>query len=191
MIVMLLLISASLFYRFYQYYVLYDMERFCKSLTGNAYALFLGSTLKLVNQPISPWAASRIAAIIGMSGISLILVAIMSDYWMMTECIWAPVVAAFTSLPLITGSAAQGNWILELSFFRRVGRVSYSFYLWHHVLFWLSGLFNHMNIPAFGIVCMSWMIADISTIYFEEPIREAFRSSPWFKSQKEKLSQLK
>jgi peptidoglycan/LPS O-acetylase OafA/YrhL len=163
-----------------------DSDMMSKSLLANSYALVAGSCLRLLPSP--SWMHTPKAAYVGQILFVITVLCMRVDAWAYSGCIYGPFSAVIATLLTITGSVAGGNWILETSLLRHFGRISYTLYLWHHVFLWLIGSFNQVNIHSVGAICISYLIAETSTIYIEEPIRERFKSTQWFKMQKQKVA---
>lgn len=179
------ILTVSFVYR-YNMFLIGDFAMMSKSLSANSYALVAGSCLRLL--PIPSLMHSRKTAYIGQLLFVLTVLAVRANLWTIYVCMYGPLMAVIATLMTITGSVAGGNWILEAPVLRYFGRVSYSLYLWHHVLLWLSGTFNQVSIQSVGVIGLSWIVAETSTIYIEEPIREYFKDSAWFKQQKRKIA---
>jgi peptidoglycan/LPS O-acetylase OafA/YrhL len=183
----LFLIGLSVIYRL-RMFAIKDMDLMSKSLSANAYALLAGSALQLCWQPLPKWTSHRWAGYTGQIMFVGVVMALRVDSIVYSGAIWGPFITTIATMLVVLASAGEGNFVLEHNILRYMGRTSYSCYLWHHVLLWLTGLFNQVTIPAMGVVCLSMAIAHYSTIYFEEPIRELYKETSWFKEQKQKLS---
>jgi peptidoglycan/LPS O-acetylase OafA/YrhL len=177
--------TVSFVYR-YNMFLIGDFAMMSKSLSANSYALVAGSCLRLL--PVPSTMHSRNTAYVGQILFVLTVLAVRANFWPIYVCMYGPFMAVIATLMTVAGSVAGGNWILEAPILRHFGRVSYSLYLWHHVLLWLSGTFNQVTIHSIGVVSLSWIVAEISTIYIEEPIREYFKETNWFKQQKRKIA---
>lgn len=182
-----LLFFISIFYRL-DMFMRGDMDMMSKSLLANSYALIAGTSLRLLWQPLPQWAYHRYTCYAGQLLFALTVLAMRVDAWAYGGAIYGPFLTVPATLMAITGSVQAGNWILEVGLLRHLGRVSYSLYLWHHVFLWFIGAFNQITIQACGAVALSWIIAETSTIYMEEPLRELFKSTSWFKEQRRKVA---
>jgi peptidoglycan/LPS O-acetylase OafA/YrhL len=80
-----------------------------------------------------------------------------------------PYIALVVSLFLIGGSI-KGIWLFEIHALRFMGKVSYSWFLFQvpllEVIGWPRGY------VAVAVSCMAYVMATVSTLYIEEPIRD-------------------
>jgi peptidoglycan/LPS O-acetylase OafA/YrhL len=76
---------------------------------------------------------------------------------------------------LMVAGAANSSRVLELPLVRFTGRISYALYLWHVPLFRLSGT-TYAGNPTLAWIALAGVLAVISTLALEEPLRRAWRS---------------
>lgn len=140
------------------------------SLPTNAYALLLGAAFRCVPTPLALRRPS--AARIGWTGYLLVVGAI----WLIPHSIAiSPILAAICTVPIIFGSL-PGSRFLDLRPVRFLGRISYAWYLWHWPVLWLAGAL-HDPVPAALLAMVSMLIASVSTILIEEPLRHRYRAA--------------
>jgi peptidoglycan/LPS O-acetylase OafA/YrhL len=185
---LLLVMMFSIIYRWRMFHIK-DMDLMSKSLSANAYALISGSLLTFNWTSLSPKIMRRW---VGNAGIILFLATVAllrHDGLVYSGAIWGPFTTVVAAIITIIGCVEHGNYFLELQILRYLGRISYSLYLWHHVLLWFGGLFNQVTIASVSVMSFSFIIAHCSTVYFEEPLRERFKQTTWFKAQKANLAE--
>lgn len=83
-----------------------------------------------------------------------------------------------TLLLLASGEGRGQGWVsrfLTRSFFLRVGRVSYGWYLWHWPLFVFARIWNWGSEPSLPVrilcVGLSYGLAELSLKFWEDPVR--------------------
>jgi peptidoglycan/LPS O-acetylase OafA/YrhL len=87
--------------------------------------------------------------------------------------VYGPLVATPAAVLLVAG-AAHGNRVLELPALRFAGRISYAVYLWHVPLLRLTGT-TYGRADAVLPVTAAFVLAVVSTLVVEEPLRHAWR----------------
>ena len=156
------------------------------SLPTRAWQLALGGLVALTS---GRWGrmTSRTAAVTGWSGLAMILVACT---WLSATTLYPGTAALLPTLGavLVIGAgcatAAQGaGRILGLSPIRAIGRISYSWYLWHWpVLLLVPVLLGHpLGLPArLAMALASAALAALTLRFIENPLRFAprVRNSP-------------
>jgi peptidoglycan/LPS O-acetylase OafA/YrhL len=138
------------------------------SLPSNAYALLGGCALGLAGRP--PWLRPALATT---TGLVLVVGAIVLTPAIPRQALGATIVVAAGALLLLAG-AVDGNRVLESRVLRFVGRVSYAWYLWHWPLLVLAGS-EFSPLRAVPCVVLSFVIAVVSTLVIEEPLRRRWR----------------
>ncbi|WP_246224584.1 acyltransferase family protein [Mycolicibacterium anyangense] len=157
------------------------------SLPTRAWQLALGGMIALTAgrwRQLSP----RAAAVVGWSGLAMILVACT----VLTESTLYPGSAAL--LPTVGSALVIGagcalpaggcGQLLGLAPMRAIGRISYSWYLWHWpVLVLAPALVGHpLSLPArLAAAALSGVLAVLTLRYLENPLRFAtkIRTSAW------------
>jgi peptidoglycan/LPS O-acetylase OafA/YrhL len=135
-------------------------------LPMHAYALLAGCLLALVG-PL-PWRWWMLPA--GAAGLAAsVRVAPHLD----RIYVYGPMLATPAAVLLVM-AAVHGSRLLELLPLRLIGRISYAVYLWHVPLLRLSGTIYHRS-AAIPTVGLSVVVATLSTLVLEEPLRRAWR----------------
>ena len=137
------------------------------SLPSNAFALLAGCALAVLPLPgLARWWWTAA----GVAGLALSLFVVpslpMGDYL-------SPLTVV-GSAALLVVSLRSGDALFGSRPFRYLGRVSYSWYLWHWPLMWFTGTLGH---PVAGslVALGSLGVAAASTHRLEEPLRRAWR----------------
>ncbi|MCX2933573.1 acyltransferase family protein [Mycobacterium sp. CVI_P3] len=157
------------------------------SLPTRAWQLAIGGLVALTAigwQRLSP----RIAAVVGWTGLGMILLACV---WLSPTTLYPGTAALLptvgTALLIGAGCATADHGagrLLGLSPMRAIGRISYSWYLWHWpVLILAPFLLGHpLGLAArLGVAALSAVLAWLTMRYLENPLRFApkIRSSAW------------
>jgi peptidoglycan/LPS O-acetylase OafA/YrhL len=89
---------------------------------------------------------------------------------------WSDPIAAICTVLIICGvqDARGGPRFLESQFFRFIGKISYAWYLWQLPIMLNLGGLKSGNGIAYGSTAIAFMVAIVSTVYVEEPIRAAY-----------------
>lgn len=87
--------------------------------------------------------------------------------------VYGPMLATPPAVLVVAGAATSSR-ILELRFLRFTGRISYALYLWHVPLFRLSGT-TYARAIALPWIALAAVLATVSTLALEEPLRRAWR----------------
>ena len=142
-------------------------------LPTRAWELFAGSLLSMVKLPPPRFRSVQ-------NALSLIAIALLiGSIWLYSPSIVFPGLTALppvlgTVLIIWLGSSGPASRVLTLRPLRFVGRVSYSFYLWHFPLlaFVAYALVQHDR-HVFQIVALliAFLAAILSTLLLEEPLR--------------------
>jgi peptidoglycan/LPS O-acetylase OafA/YrhL len=157
------------------------------SLPTRAWQLAIGGLIALT---AGQWRrlAALPAAIMGWAGLALILVACT---WLSPTTLYPGTAALLPTLgaALVIGvgcaAPSQGcGWLLGQSPMRAIGRISYSWYLWHWpVLILAPFVLGHpLGLPArVAAALLSAGLAWLTLRYLENPLRFApkIRNSPW------------
>src|SRR6478672_5716482 len=157
------------------------------SLPTRAWQLAIGGLIALT---AGQWRrlAALPAAIMGWAGLALILVACT---WLSPTTLYPGTAALLPTLgaALVIGAGcaapSQGcGWLLGQSPMRAIGRISYSWYLWHWpVLILAPFVLGHpLGLPArVAAALLSAGLAWLTLRYLENPLRFApkIRNSPW------------
>jgi peptidoglycan/LPS O-acetylase OafA/YrhL len=145
------------------------------------YKMLLGSLVRL--SPSVDVLRKRYTAWVGFSILTLSLVACIPktaydlqqiglDSQYFGYLIFIEPTACFSAVLIIVGSL-DGNSFLESRFLRFIGRISYPLYLYQmpilHIKNWPRGW------DAVSLSSLALVAATVSTLYLEEPLREAYR----------------
>jgi peptidoglycan/LPS O-acetylase OafA/YrhL len=149
------------------------------STFGRAWELALGAMLALLGVVKLPRPA---AALIGWLGLAAIVYACIA----FTATTPFPGVAALvptlgTAALILAGSSLYAKragapaWLLSLPPVRHVGRVSYSWYLWHWpFLIFAAALFGPLSVAAgLAVVAVAWVPSAASHWLIEDPVRRS------------------
>lgn len=161
---------------------------------SNVWKMLFGASLRLISIP--EWVKKRSTSYIGLVGFISILLLAYQDQpsydhiakgWkeaIRPTLLWADfLTATSTSLILCSVSAPKGgNWLLEGSLVRFLGRVSYAWYLWQVPILELIGW--KRGWLGFWSTAVAFCIAMISTIYIEEPINIGWKNWKHRRDQK-------
>ena len=88
--------------------------------------------------------------------------------------VYGPLLATPAAVLLVAGAGTPSR-VLEPAPLRFVGRISYALYLWHVPLLRLSGT-TYAGLPALPWIALAGVLAIISTLLVEEPLRRAWRT---------------
>ena len=100
-------------------------------------------------------------------------------YLQILQLIWVP------SLIMVVLSTKWINWFFSLRFFRWLGALSYSVYLWHfpvliaiHIVMFINGERDwNVNLIAYAIwIAATLLISHFSCYFFEQPIQKYIRT---------------
>jgi peptidoglycan/LPS O-acetylase OafA/YrhL len=147
------------------------------STFGRAWELGLGAALALIGTVRLPRA---MAAAIGWAGLAAILYATVSfDATTPFPGTSALLPTVGTACLILAGSSvfavAKGApaALLSLRPVRHVGRISYSWYLWHWpALIFAAALWGPLSVAAgLAVVAVSWIPAVVSHVLVEDPVR--------------------
>jgi peptidoglycan/LPS O-acetylase OafA/YrhL len=149
------------------------------STFGRAWELALGAMLALLGVVKLP---RRAAAAIGWLGLGAIVYASLA----FTATTPFPGVAALiptfgAAALILAGSSIYAQragapaWLLSLRPVRHIGRVSYSWYLWHWpFLVFAAALFGPLSVAAgLAVVAVAWVPSVLSHWLIEDPVRRA------------------
>ncbi len=148
------------------------------STLGRAWELALGASLALLGAVRLP---GRLAAALGWAGLAAIAYAVFAfDSGTPFPGLAALVPTLGTAALILAGSAtyaaaASPSRALSLSPVRYVGRISYSWYLWHWpALVFAVALWGPLSVPAgLAVVAASWVPTALSHRWIEEPVRRS------------------
>lgn len=139
------------------------------SLATNLAKMLLGASMRLL--PIPQVLCSTVSGYVGLAG--LIWVSCGAYFQWYDGLAWSDTLAAIFTVPTILGSL-NGNFILENSLLRTLGRASYAWYIWQDPILFSSGQYRK-NYTAFTDTCFALLVALFSTHYIEEPLRNIYR----------------
>ena len=88
--------------------------------------------------------------------------------------VYGPMLATPAAVLMVAG-ALPGDRLLETPPFRFTGRISYAAYLWHVPLLRLTGT-TYARVAAIAPLVLAVVVATVSTLIVEEPLRRAWRS---------------
>lgn len=174
--IMVSLILASFFSRQYagMGYPTYWFQSWNRGFMSNIYKMLFGSSFRLL--PFPRYLTQRKYSYYG---ISLIPVTLIWTYlynenpWKMTT-LASDLIASAAAMLMILGSLDSGNPILESTCLRFMGRLSYALYLWTTIMVDVDGqMFG--GYQAVLRESLGFIIAFISTIFLEEPLRRCYR----------------
>jgi peptidoglycan/LPS O-acetylase OafA/YrhL len=135
-------------------------------LPMHVYALLSGCALALIGPAVArPWmlptgAVALLGALVVAPGFTQIYV-------------YGPMLATPAAVLLVAGASGPSR-VLEVRPLRFTGRISYAVYLWHVPLLRLSGT-TYAGVAALPYVALSVVLAVLSTLLLEEPLRRAWR----------------
>jgi peptidoglycan/LPS O-acetylase OafA/YrhL len=135
-------------------------------LPMHAYALLSGCALALLGPLRSRWWLLPVGCV-GLVASIHVAPSFTQIY------VYGPLIATPAAVLLVAG-AVHGNWLLELPPLRFVGRISYAVYLWHVPLLRLTGT-TYDRSAALRPVGIAFLVAVLSTLLLEEPLRRAWR----------------
>lgn len=140
------------------------------NISTNAYALLAGCGLALL-APTLPRRVPRWVIVDGSLVAFVLLLGVSAR--LPLAYVTTPVLAVVPACPLLL-ALCDGDPLFAWAPSQFVGRVSYSWYLWHVPLLWLTGTTYH---PARGLLwcAVALLIATVSTLFVEEPIRSWWR----------------
>lgn len=143
-----------------------------KSFGANFWGLVFGSSLRFVRIPLAM--QSTYTVYLGVAIILWTYVKISHLYRFLDQ----DVLSSTAAILIIIGAYGNGsnNALLSCHPIRFIGRVSYSWYLFHMPLLTIYGMRGKNDIGAWSISTASLVIAMASTIYLEEPLRSYARS---------------
>ena len=142
----------------------------------NAWKMFLGCSARLLPMPTvftNKW--------VGMGALLGLFIDIYAQGWWLEakglvvfprDAWWFEMFSGILILLVVMGSI-HGNPILETRFFRFMGRISYSWYLWQHPLLLILGGWRNGH---WEITALAFMIAVFTTFIIEEPIRDKYHA---------------
>lgn len=142
------------------------------NLSTNVYALIAGGLTAILRDRLTP-----VARLVALPAVLLSILMVALGPHVPYATFTTPVVVAAGTVPLIL-VALRGVPALEAGYLTFTGRISYSLYLWHWPLLWLTGLlFAYQREPAavIGVLALSIAISYLSTRYLEEPLRQRWR----------------
>jgi peptidoglycan/LPS O-acetylase OafA/YrhL len=148
------------------------------STLGRAWELGLGASLALLGAVRMPgWTA----ATLGWAGLAAIVYAILAfDSETPFPGLAALVPTLGTAALILAGAAgragaASPSRALSLAPVRYVGRISYSWYLWHWpALVFAAALWGPLSVPAsLAVLAASWIPTELSHRWVEEPFRSS------------------
>jgi peptidoglycan/LPS O-acetylase OafA/YrhL len=149
------------------------------STFGRAWELALGAMLALIGVVKLH---RHLAAAIGWLGVAAIVYASLSFTATTPFPGSAALIPTLGAAALIfAGSVASGKgtlapaWVLSLAPIRHIGRVSYSWYLWHWpFLVFAATLFGPLSVAAgLAVVAVSWLPSVASHWLIEDPVRRS------------------
>jgi peptidoglycan/LPS O-acetylase OafA/YrhL len=149
------------------------------STFARAWELALGAGLALLGTVKMP---RRAAAAIGWVGLAAIVYATFA-YTATTQfpgiaalipCLGAAALI-FAGSSVFAKPAWAPAWVLSLAPVRHIGRVSYSWYLWHWpFLVFAAAIWGPLSVAAgLAVVAVSWVPAYASHLLIEDPVRRA------------------
>ncbi|MGP4111147.1 SGNH hydrolase domain-containing protein [Streptomyces sp. 4N509B] len=147
--------------------------------TARAWELAAGGLLALV--PAARWQrlGRHVALALGVGGVAALVLAV---YGLTEESPfpgpWAALPVAGTAAVIAAGSITQATpvgWLLATRPMRAVGRVSYSWYLWHWPLVVLATAWQGRlpSILLLTVVVLAWVPAYLTYRLVETPVRRA------------------
>ena len=135
-------------------------------LPMHAYALLSGCGLALLGPMASrPWMLP--AGAVALAGSLAVAPGFTQIY------VYGPMLATPAAVLLVAGASDRSR-VLELAPLRFTGRISYAVYLWHVPLLRLSGT-TYAGVAALPSVALAGVLAVLSTLLLEEPLRRAWR----------------
>lgn len=142
------------------------------SLPANAFALLLGCMLVIDPAHFSAGRAQRIIPLACLAAITALATGLAGV--IASSFIVAPILVGLLAVVMVAFSL-PGVPVLEVSALRFVGRISYALYLWHWPVLVL------LDEPAGGVsavpgVLLSFVLAVVSTMWIEEPLRRRWRA---------------
>jgi peptidoglycan/LPS O-acetylase OafA/YrhL len=84
--------------------------------------------------------------------------------------------APLTIFALIHGCTHHGNIILEHPILVFLGRISYAYYVFHHPLMAAANVLHKSEVLGLWIAIGTVVIASLSTLYVEEPLRDRLKA---------------
>ena len=172
-IIGLTIISILLFFRsfeeFYKFYLL--PFRFFEMSTGGIAAILLKG--KLIRTKWSPFF------------ILALVVVLTIDFSFITS--WAPLLACIVISCIILSTSNKSSkissFVLGNKLFKFIGKISFSLYMWHQVLFAFGRYFIFEKITAansVGLVVMTFTLSIITYSFIEQPFRNKQKFSTKF-----------
>ncbi|WP_375401454.1 acyltransferase family protein [uncultured Amnibacterium sp.] len=167
-VILITLIGASLLLRIMLLKVNEDFSY--AFVLSNAYALLIGCAIAMFQISIRSMALRLVTLLVACVVVTIaILLGPVTPHWNTV----LPIAAAFATGSLLI-AILPGSLVFELPPLRFVGRISYALYLWHWPSLWLLGTMRS-GLRALPAVAFSIVMAVISTLFVEEPIRRAWR----------------
>jgi peptidoglycan/LPS O-acetylase OafA/YrhL len=165
--------------------VLWDMDWY-SALSLNVYKMLIGSCLRLI--PLPHQIKSTSASYIGLLAMAATIYLTnlpqprYEDYYpgwgahFKPVLTWSDILTTLsTSLVLCSVSTSpSGNFLLEWSPIKFIGRVSYAWYLWQIPILFLTQN-TYTMWPAIGDSAVALLFAMFSTLYVEEPINAYYK----------------
>lgn len=141
------------------------------SLPANAFALLVGCLLAIDPPAVRAGRVQRSVPIVGLAVILAAAIAFASNPPL--SVVLLPILVAVVA-PFVVAFALPGVPLLEVSWLRFVGRISYALYLWHFPVLVLTDQM-YGGPSALPALALSFALATASTLWLEEPLRRAWR----------------
>lgn len=145
----------------------------------NAWKILVGALFRLIPWPQRLYSSRKLASLLTL--LLILLIQFNGDYLLTRgyPFIWDrsisvdPLVSILTGFVIIT--SLHGNYILDNSTLRHIGRVSYSWYLWQWPLVDSVG-WNAPTWSKVGATGLAFLFAHLSFTYVEEPVSLAYKA---------------